>query len=91
MIQAIQTTSQTGYWRRNLLWIAGLSGVWCLVAFVPAYFALELNDFFIFGWPFAFWMGAFGAPLFFLLIVGVYAWCMGRTDRDLRAAKKEVE
>jgi hypothetical protein len=55
-----------------------------LVTFVPAYFALELSRYFIFGWPFSFWMAAFGAPLFFLLIVGVYAWHMARYDQRAR-------
>ena len=45
-----QARSRTRYWRHNLLLIAGLSCIWCLVTFVPAYFALELSRYFIFGW-----------------------------------------
>jgi len=79
-----QARPRTRYWHHNLLLIVGLLCIWCLVTFVPAYFALELSHYFIFGWPFSFWMAAFGAPLFFLLIVGVYAWYMARYDRRAR-------
>ncbi len=72
------------YWRHNLLLIVSLLCIWCLVTFVPAYYALELSGYFIFGWPFSFWMAAFGAPLFFLLIVGAYAWRMARNDQRAR-------
>ena len=79
-----QARPRTRYWHHNLLLIVGLLCIWCLVTFVPAYFALELSRYFIFGWPFSFWMAAFGAPLFFLLIVGVYAWYMARYDQRAR-------
>jgi putative solute:sodium symporter small subunit len=34
-------------------------------------------------------MAAFGGPLFFLLIVGLYAWWMARCDQRARLAAKE--
>jgi putative solute:sodium symporter small subunit len=88
-MRAAKAYSRTRYWRNNLLLIVGLLCVWWLVAFVPAYFALELSQYFIFGWPFSFWMAAFGGPLFFLLIVGLYAWWMARCDQRARLAAKE--
>lgn len=88
-MRAAKAYSRTRYWRNNLLLIVGLLCVWWLVAFVPAYFALELSQHFIFGWPFSFWMGAFGGPLFFLLIVGLYAWWMARCDQRARLAAKK--
>ncbi len=81
-----QAYSRTRYWRHNLLLIVGLLCLWWLVTFVPAYFALELSQYLIFGWPFSFWMAAFGAPLVFLLIVGLYAWWMARCDQRARRA-----
>ena len=83
-----QARARTRYWHHNLLLIVGLLCIWCLVTFVPAYFAIELSRYFIFGWPFSFWMAAFGAPLFFLLIVGVYAWCMARYDQRVRRTRQ---
>jgi putative solute:sodium symporter small subunit len=88
-MRAAKAYSRTRYWRNNLLLIVGLLCVWWLVAFVPAYFALELSQYFIFGWPFSFWMAAFGGPLFFLLIVGLYAWWMARCDQRARLAAKK--
>ena len=88
-MRVAQAYSRTRYWRHNLLLIVGLLSAWWLVTFVPAYFALELSQYFIFGWPFSFWMAAFGAPLFFLLIVGVYAWWMARLDQRARRDVQE--
>ena len=79
------------YWQANLWLIAGLFGAWCLVTFVPAYFARELNDYFVFGWPLAFWMAAFGGPLFFLAIVAFYADRMARRDRQVRLQASEKD
>jgi putative solute:sodium symporter small subunit len=83
-MRSAQADSRTRYWRHNILLIVGLLCFWWLVTFVPAYFALELSQYLIFGWPFSFWMAAFGAPLFFLSIVGFYAWWMGRCDQRAR-------
>jgi putative solute:sodium symporter small subunit len=74
----------TRYWRRNLCLIGILLTIWALVTFIPAYFAESLNGFMIFGWPFPFWVAAFGAPTAFLLIVGAYAWRMESEDQRCR-------
>jgi putative solute:sodium symporter small subunit len=84
-----QAYPRTRYWRHNILLIVGLLCVWWLVTFIPAYFALELSQYFIFGWPFSFGMAAFGAPFVFLLIVGLYAWRMTSLDQRARCTAKE--
>ena len=68
------------YWRKTLRLTAGLLSIWFLVSFVATYFARDLN-FSFFGWPFSFWLGAQGAPLMYVLLVGFYAWAMNRLDR----------
>jgi len=73
------------YWRRNLRLILLLLVVWAALTFVPAFFARSLSFDFI-GWPFAFWMAAYGAPLAYLIIVGVYARVMNRADEAAEAA-----
>ncbi len=75
----------TPYWRRNLRLILLLLVVWAALTFVPAFFARSLSFDFI-GWPFAFWMAAYGAPLAYLIIVGVYARVMNRADEAAEAA-----
>ena len=77
------------YWRRNLMLILCLLCVWLLVSFVPASFARELNNFYLFGWPFPFWMAAFGAQFCFLLIIGLYAWSMDRMDQRERRSRRD--
>ncbi|MGB3430292.1 DUF4212 domain-containing protein [Achromobacter sp.] len=71
--------ASTPYWRRNLRLILVLLVVWAALTFIPAYFARSLNFDFI-GWPFAFWMAAYGAPLAYLIIIGIYARVMNRAD-----------
>lgn len=67
------------YWRKTLRLTMGLLLIWFLVSFVATYFARDLN-FTFFGWPFSFWLGAQGAPLVYVLLVGFYAWAMNRLD-----------
>ncbi len=77
------------YWHRNLVMIGVLLTLWFVATFVPVYFAAALSRVFIFGWPFSFWMAAFGAPTLFVLIIGVYAWYMNREDDRLRRKKPD--
>jgi len=78
------------YWRRNLLLISVLLAIWLVATFVPVYFARQLSKVFIFGWPFSFWMAAFGAPAIFLIVIGVYAWQMDRADARLRQQERDL-
>jgi putative solute:sodium symporter small subunit len=77
------------YWRRNL-WVTGvLLWVWFVVTFVVSYYARELSGLTVFGFPLGFYMGAQGALLIYLLIVGFYAWYMNRLDRRCGASEAE--
>lgn len=80
---AAAPTVMRRYWRRNLLLIGLLLAVWSLVTFIPAYFARSLSFDFI-GWPFAFWMAAYGAPLAYLVLIAIYARVMNRADARAR-------
>ena len=53
--------------------------VWFAVSFGVPYFARELSMS-VFGWPFSFWVGAQGALIVYVLLVGVYARWMNRID-----------
>ena len=74
-------------WHRNLRWICGLLAVWFTVTFVVAWFARDLR-FNFFGWPFSFWMAAYGAPLAYLIIICIYARIMNRADQRGEEAKE---
>lgn len=80
-----QTRPQTAspatspYWRRNVRLIAILTACWAALTFLPTFFARDLSFDFI-GWPFSFWMAAYGAPLSYLVLIGIYARLMNRAD-----------
>ena len=70
------------YWRRNLRLTAVLLVVWASVTFIPVLFAPQFNQLTLFGWPLAFFMGAQGALIAYLIVVVVYARRMDKLDRD---------
>ena len=67
------------YWQKNLRITGILLAIWFFVTFVIGYFARDLN-FTFFGWPFSFWVGAQGALIVYVAIIGFYAWYMNRLD-----------
>jgi putative solute:sodium symporter small subunit len=68
------------YWRKNLTVTAILLAIWFVVTFVVGYYARQLS-FNFFGWPFAFWMGAQGALIIYVIIIWYYARYMNALDR----------
>ena len=81
------TETQRHYWQKNLRITAILLGVWFFVTFVVGYFARDLS-FSFFGWPFSFWVGAQGALIVYVLIIGFYAWYMNRLDQEHGVAEE---
>jgi len=71
------------YWRRNLCLTAGLLAGWLLLTVLPSYFARELFPYDFFGWPLSFWLAAHGAPLSYLILIGLYAGLRNRADARL--------
>lgn len=76
------------YWRRNLRITGLLLLIWFVVSFGVAYFARELS-FSFFGWPFSFWVGAQGALVVYLLIIGFYAHYMDKLDLEHGVAEDD--
>lgn len=70
------------FWRRTVRLTAALLSIWFVVTFGVAYFAVPLNQITLFGFPFAFYMGAQGALIIYLIIVAWYARSMNRLDRE---------
>ena len=69
------------YWRKNVTVTVILLVIWAVITFVVGFYARELN-FNFFGWPFSFWVGAQGALVLYVAIIGYYAWYMNRLDRE---------
>lgn len=59
----------------------GLLLSWFSVTAAVLFFARELTDITLFGWPFSFYMAAQGLTLFYLLLVAVYVIAMRHLDR----------
>lgn len=76
------TDKHREYWNRNLRLTAVLLGIWFVVTFVVIWFAKELNDIVIAGFPFAFYMGAQGALIIYVLVIWYYARRMNQLDLE---------
>jgi putative solute:sodium symporter small subunit len=84
------TERQVQYWQKNLRITAVLMSIWFVVTFVVGYFARDLT-FTFFGWPFSFWVGAQGALVVYVALIGIYARYMNQLDRDYGVAEDEEE
>lgn len=76
------TDKHREYWRRNLNITGILLAIWFVATFVVIWFAKELNEIVIFGFPFAFYMGAQGALIIYVLIIWYYARRMNQLDQE---------
>jgi putative solute:sodium symporter small subunit len=82
------TDKHREYWHKNLRITGILLAIWFIVTFVVSYYARELS-FKFFGWPFSFWMGAQGALVIYILIIGYYARYMGKLDVEYGVEESE--
>jgi putative solute:sodium symporter small subunit len=80
--------NQQEYWSKNLRITGVLLAIWFVVTYVVGYFARDLN-FTFFGWPFSFWVGAQGALVIYVLIIGYYAHVMNKLDQEHGVAEEE--
>ena len=72
---------RTRYWRQVVVLTTILALIWLLVSMLPLILAGTPDSWTILGWPFAYATVAFGAPLAYLLLIGIYAFVMGRHDK----------
>lgn len=77
------------YWKKNLLLTGVLLVVWFVVTFVAGYNARALNEFIFLGFPLGFYMGAQGALVVYVVIIGIYARMMDRIDDEYRDAARD--
>jgi putative solute:sodium symporter small subunit len=70
------------YWQRNLKLTAVLMVIWFLVTYVVAFFAPELNNIVIIGFPLGYYMAAQGSLVIYVLLIWYYARTMNRMDRE---------
>ena len=84
------TEKHQEYWSKTLSKTAWLLAVWFVVTFVVGYYARELS-FNFFGWPFAFYMGAQGSLVIYILIIWYYAKSMNTMDQEFGVAEAEED
>ena len=79
------------YWRKNLVITAILLFVWFLVTFVEAWYARELMDVTFLGFPLSFYMSAQGSLAIYVIIIGIYAYLMGKLDKEYNVDEGDLE
>lgn len=75
------TEKHREYWGKNLRLTAVLLAIWFVVTFVVIWFAKELNEIVIAGFPLAFYMGAQGSLIVYVLVIWFYARRMNELDK----------
>jgi putative solute:sodium symporter small subunit len=77
------------YWRRNMKMTAILLVIWFVVTYVVGFYARELNELVIFGFPFGFYMGAQGSLIIYVVMIFFYAIRMNKLDKEYDVAEGE--
>ena len=75
------TDKHREYWRKNLVITTILMIVWFVATFVEGWYARELNQITIFGFPLGFYMSAQGSLIIYVVIIYIYARYMNNLDR----------
>jgi len=78
--------ARAAHWRQTRRVTALLLALWLATSFSEVWFARDLENWSLFGWPLSFYMAAQGASLVYLAIIGAYAWLMRRADQRYGAA-----
>lgn len=84
------TEKHQEYWSRTLRLTAVLLAIWFIVTYVVGFYARELS-FNFFGWPFAFYMGAQGSLIIYILIIWYYSRSMNKLDQEFGVAEAEED
>ena len=78
---AVLIAARAEHWRRTRRVTFLLLALWLCTTVLTVFFARQLNNLIVFGWPLSFYLAAQGACLIYLLILWVYARRMRRIDR----------
>jgi putative solute:sodium symporter small subunit len=74
--------ARCAHWQRTRRITVALLALWLATGFGTVFFARDLANLTLFGWPLSFYMAAQGASLVYLGIIGGYAWRMRLLDRE---------
>lgn len=74
------TQKHRDYWQKALRLTIVLLSIWFVVTFVAGFFARELAEITIFGWPLSFYISAQGALIVYVILIWFYAKKMNQYD-----------
>ncbi len=83
------TEKHREYWRKNVRLTAILMAIWFVVTYVVGFYARELNEITVFGFPLGFYMGAQGALVIYVVMIFYYANYMNKLDQKYGVAEEE--
>ncbi|HAT30586.1 MAG TPA: DUF4212 domain-containing protein [Janthinobacterium sp.] len=76
------SAARAEHWRKTRRLTVILLMIWLFTGFFTVFYARELFQFTLFGWPLSFYMAAQGSSLIYLAIIAFYARRMRRLDRQ---------
>ncbi len=79
-----QAARHAMHWKKTREVTYLLLSIWLLTGFLSIFFARELHDLSLLGWPLSFYLAAQGSALIYLAIIACYAWRMRRLDLQYR-------
>ncbi len=83
------TEKHKQYWRKNLRLTGILLVVWFAITFIAGWFARDLQSVVFLGFPLPFFIAAQGALLVYVILVGYYAYCMSKLDREYGVQERD--
>jgi putative solute:sodium symporter small subunit len=88
---SIQTEAvlQENYWRRKRTLTMQLLAVWLFSTFLVIYFARDLNDLTLFGWPLSYYMAAQGLALVYLALIVIYNRRVRKMEIDMEQIREQ--
>lgn len=88
-LQGLDKEKLNRYWSRNVKLTTITLTIWFVVTYVCAFFAPQLNQIVIFGFPFGYYMGAQGSLIVFVVLIFVYAFKMNAADKEYGVEEEE--
>jgi putative solute:sodium symporter small subunit len=85
------TARHEEYWQKNLVITAVLMLIWFIATFVVGWYARELNEVTVLGFPLGFYMAAQGSLIIYVILIWVYARYMNRLDVEYGVAEGDDE
>lgn len=77
-----QNNWRKAYWKTNVKYVLILLSIWFFVSYVMGILLVEpLNNIYIGGFPFGFWMAQQGSMYVFAILIFIYVKLINRLDK----------